>query len=341
VSRARLHPFFYILPAAVTLAGPSAVPARPTAPVAVPEFAVLAELLRERQGIDLGGPAGDDRGSASLPHFQLFGSGEGPPLGAFEEHADGTIYLAYLPPLGPDWYDVGRADDTEESRNRVIPVGRGRRRFADAQLRNVRLDQWKSPDRAFPGGRAPVPRWLAFPLPLVDSCVADRARLAALEAGQEERGHGARAVIALVRRGIEGTVVARLRRRLASPRCIRRRAADWGTALAAVAGARAQLAVARATPPLPGAGDYCFRDVVSKLDPILGNSGPPEWQTILPVDSRSADESQENGQRRRNPDRALDAPGNHAVSSAGAAIRAVRTSRTARSPGSSRRRTAS
>jgi len=314
VSRARLHPFFYILPVAVTLAGPSAVPARSTAPVAVPEFAVLAELLRERQGIDLGGPAGDDRGSASLPHFQLFGSGEGPPLGAFEEHADGTIYLAYLPPLGPDWYDVGRADDTEESRNRVIPVGRGRRRFADAQLRNVRLDQWKSPDSAFPGGRAPVPRWLAFPLPLVDSCAADRARLAALEAGQEERGHGARAVIALVRRGIEGTVVARLRRRLASPRCIRRRAADWGTALAAVAGARAQLAVARATPPLPGAGDYCFRDVVSKLDPILGNSGPPEWQTILPVDSRSADESHENGQRRRNPDRALDAPGNHAVS---------------------------
>src|SRR3989442_13938076 len=87
VSRARLHPFFYILPVAVTLAGPSAVPARSTAPVAVPEFAVLAELLRERQGIDLGGPAGDDRGSASLPHFQLFGSGDGPPVAAFEEHA--------------------------------------------------------------------------------------------------------------------------------------------------------------------------------------------------------------------------------------------------------------
>src|SRR2546430_11756694 len=225
-----------------------------------------------------------------------------------------ALPISYLPPLGPDWYDVGRADDTEESRNRVIPVGRGRRRFAAAQLRNVRLDQWKSPDSAFPGGRAPVPRWLAFPLPLIDSCAADRARLAALEAGQEERGHGARAVIALVRRGIEGTVVARLRRRLASPRCIRRRAADWGTALAAVAGARAQLAVARATPPLPGAGDYSFRDVVSKLDPILGNSELPEWQTILPVDSRSADESQENRQRRRNPDRALDAPGNHAVS---------------------------
>ena len=313
MSRAR-HPWFYTLPVALTLAGPRAVPARPIAPVAVPEFAVLAELLRERQGIDLGGPAGDDHGSASVPHFQQFGTGEGGPLAAFEEHADGTIYLAFLPPVGPEWYDVGRADDTEESRDRVIPVGRGRRRFADAQQRNVRLDHWESPNSAFPAGRAPVPRWLAFPLPLVDSCAADRARLAALEAGQEERGHGARAVIGLVRRGIERAFGARLRRRLASPRCIRRRAADWGTALAAVAGARAQLAVARATPPLPGAGDYCFRDVVSKLDPILGNSGPPEWQTILPVDSRSADESQENGQRRRNPDRALDAPGNHAVS---------------------------
>jgi len=312
VSRAR-HPWFYTLPVALTLAGPRAVPARPIAPVAVPEFAVLAELLRERQGIDLGGPAGDDRGSASVPHSQQFGTGEGGPLAAFEEHADGTIYLAYLPPVGPEWYDVGRADDTEESRDRVIPVGRGRRRFADAQQRNVRLDHWESADSAFPAGRAPVPRWLAFPLPLVDSCAADRARLAALEAGQEERGHGARAVIGLVRRGIERAFGARLRRRLASPRCIRRRAADWGTALAAVAGARAHLAVARATPPLPGAGDYCFRDVVSKLDPIFGNSGPPEWQTILP-DSRSVDDSQENGQRRRNPDRPLDAAGNHAVS---------------------------
>jgi len=119
---------------------------------------VLAELLRERQGIYLGGPAGDDRGSESLPHFQLFGTGQGPPLAAFEEHADGTIYLAYLPPLGPDWYDVGRADDTEESRNRVIPVGRDRRRFADAQQRNVRRDEWVSPARAFPAGRAPVPQ---------------------------------------------------------------------------------------------------------------------------------------------------------------------------------------
>ena len=76
MSRAR-HPWFYTLPVALTLAGPRAVPARPIAPVAVPEFAVLAELLRERQGIDLGGPAGDDRGSASVPHSQQFGTGEG------------------------------------------------------------------------------------------------------------------------------------------------------------------------------------------------------------------------------------------------------------------------
>src|SRR5439155_977965 len=117
------------------------------------------------------------------------------------------------------------------------------------------------------------------------------------EARQAERAHGARALIALVRRPVERTVLERLRRRLASPACRRRRAPDWGTALAAVAGARAQLGVARATPPLPGAGDYCFRDVVSKLDPVLGNSGPPEWQSILPVDSRSAEEDQENGQR--------------------------------------------
>src|SRR5439155_1050569 len=171
VSRAR-HPWFYTLPVALTLAGPRAVPARPIAPVAVPGFAVLAGLLRERQGIDLGGPAGDDHGSASVPHFQQFGTGEGGPLAAFEEHADGTIYLAFLPPVGPEWYDVGRADDTEESRDRVIPVGRGRRRFADAQQRNVRLDHWESPNSAFPAGRAPVPRWPAFPLPLVDSCAA-------------------------------------------------------------------------------------------------------------------------------------------------------------------------
>ena len=78
MSRAR-HLSFYTLPVALTLAGPRAVPApaHPPAPVAVPEFAVLAELLRERQGIDLGGPSGDDHGSPSLPHFQLFGVGEG------------------------------------------------------------------------------------------------------------------------------------------------------------------------------------------------------------------------------------------------------------------------
>jgi len=312
VSRPRPYSvFFCIFPVALILAGPGTGPARPPA---VPEFAVLAELLRERQGIDLGAPVADDRGSESVPHFQLFGTDEGTPLAAFEEHADGTVYLAYLAPTGPEWYDVGRADDTEESRNRVIPVGRGRRRFADAQQHNVRLDKWASPARAFPADRGPVPQWLVFPLPLLDSCAADRARLVALEARQAERAHGARALIALVRRPVERTVLERLRRRLASPACRRRRAPDWGTALAAVAGARAQLGVARATPPLPGAGDYCFRDVVSKLDPVLGNSGPPEWQTILPVDSRSAEEDQENGQRRADPDRPLDAPGNHAVS---------------------------
>src|SRR2546430_17683591 len=64
-----------------------------------------------------------------------------------------ALPISYLPPLGPEWYDVGRADDTEESRNRVIPAGRGRRRFADAQQHNVRLDKWASPARAFPADR--------------------------------------------------------------------------------------------------------------------------------------------------------------------------------------------
>src|SRR5207244_11682792 len=109
--------------------------------------------------------------------------------------------------------------------------------------------------------------------------------------------------IALARRPVQRTVPEPWRRSLASPACRRRRAPDWGTALAAVAGARRQLGVARATPPLPGAVDYCFRDVVSKLDPVLGNSGPPEWQTILPVDRRPAEEDQEDGQRRPDPDR--------------------------------------
>src|SRR6184192_4025365 len=126
--------------------------------------------------MDLGAPVADDRGSESVPHFQLFGTDESAPLAAFEEHADGTVYLAYLPPVVPEWYAVGRAADTEESRDRVIPVGRDRRRFADAQQRNVRRDKWASPARAFPAGRAPVPQWLAVPLPLLDPCAADRAR---------------------------------------------------------------------------------------------------------------------------------------------------------------------
>lgn len=281
--------------------------------VVVPEFAALAELLRQRQGITLGTPVGDDAADGPLVHFQRFAdSDETGTRATFEEHSNGTVYLSFAPAAGPRWYDVLHADDTEEFRDRAIAVGRGRRRFADVLEDNVNEATWVPTGDAFPPGRGAAARWLTFALPVLDPCAADRARLAALEAATDTTGES-HSLLARIHRAVERALAGRLRHRLAGLACRRRPTRDWLAALTARDETRPGV-VPRTTPPLPASGDYCFRDVVSKLDPLLGNSGPPEWQTLLPVDSGTGGVASENGQRRLYPEHRPGAPGNHVVS---------------------------
>ena len=161
----------------------------------------IVQLLHANQGIDLGAPAGAAESTSSLLYLQRFQSSEAI-VNSVERHADGTAYASYTTPLGPDWYDVARADDAEDTRERVIPAGRGVRRFSDVRAANVNDARWLPPDRAFPPGRGPAPRWVTIHLPLIP----------------------------------------------------------------------------RATTPLARSGDYCSRDVVSVLEPLLSlfdpNAGP-------------------------------------------------------------------
>src|SRR5437667_291020 len=167
----------------------------------VPRRNDIVQLLHANQGIDLGAPAGAAESTSSLLYLQRFQSSEAI-VNSVERHADGTAYASYTTPLGPDWYDVARADDAEDTRERVIPAGRGVRRFSDVRAANVNDARWLPPDRAFPPGRGPAPRWVTIHLPLIP----------------------------------------------------------------------------RATTPLARSGDYCSRDVVSVLEPLLSlfdpNAGP-------------------------------------------------------------------
>ncbi len=63
--------------------------------------------------------------------------------------------------------------------------------------------------------------------------------------------------------------------------------------------------IREATPPLPTTGAYCFRDTWSPVN--IG--GPPEWQTILPINNSG----KENGQRKLDPDNPVSASGNHFI----------------------------
>ena len=222
----------------VTLGGSAQEPGRNGQDA--PGLGDIVQLLQANQGIVLGAPAGSAESTSSLRYLQRFQSSEAM-VNSVERHADGTAYASYAPPLGPDWYDVARADDAEDTRERLIPAGRGRRRFSDVRAANVNDARWLPPDRAFPRGRGPAPRWVTIHLPLTP----------------------------------------------------------------------------RATLPLARSGDYCSRDIVSVLDPLLGlfdpDAGPPEWTTILPRNWSLAGREMNNGQRKYHPDLPLVWPGNHRV----------------------------
>src|SRR5690349_4483410 len=111
---------------AVTLGGSAQEPRRNGQDA--PSLGEILQLLQANQGIELGIPAGAAESTSSLLHLQRFHPSEAI-VNSVEWHSDGTAYATYAPPLGPDWYDVARADDAEDTRERLIPAGRGRRRF--------------------------------------------------------------------------------------------------------------------------------------------------------------------------------------------------------------------
>src|SRR6266568_6854387 len=165
----------------VTLGGSAQEPHRNGRDAAVetssapPRLGDIVQLLQANQGIVLGAPAGSAESTASLLYLQRFQSSEAM-VNSVERHADGTAYASYTTPLGPDWYDVARADDAEDTRERVIPAGRAMRRFSDVRAANVNDARWLPPDRAFRPGRGPAPRWVTIHLPLTPRATIPLAR---------------------------------------------------------------------------------------------------------------------------------------------------------------------
>ena len=256
---------------------------------ATTEMEPLLSLVERNQGIRLGSAVDGDRTSRTLPHFQLLRErgGGAATLNSLERHPDGTVYLSYTAPVSPAWYDVRRADDAEDTRSDPIATGHGARAFVELQADNLDDARWLAAGRAFPPGLGPAPRWLVIPLPPVDPCAAHRGDL------------------------------AQLARRLAGAGCRPIPVAGWSAFFAAASQAQVNGLVPHATTPLSGSGDYCSRQVVSTLDPILRvlnpNSGPPGWTTVLaknwPVDGRERN----NGERKYYADLPLRWPGNHYV----------------------------
>ena len=269
----------------------------------------------------LGSPAGTAESTSSLPYFRLFRPSAAI-VNSVELHMDGTVYVSYTPPRAPEWYVVGRADDAEDTRDRAIHTGRRMRRFSDVQAANAADTTWLPPERAFPPGRGPAPRWVALRLSSVDSCASDRARLTRLRGGEARASRG---IAARVVEWIRQRELARLAHRLASVRCRPNPAPDWTALLSSPPAHQTDVlaSVPGATTPLVNSGDYCSRDVVSKLDPLLGifdpNVGPPEWTTILPRNwalpqpGESGPREPDNGQRKYRPTLPLRWPGNHYV----------------------------
>lgn len=232
-----------------------AQPFQPPSPLL--EFVALASLLGIRQEITLGiaitPDLTPDTSGGNLVHFQRFQEEGNPIPNTVEMHADGTIYVAYTPSLGPVWYDTFDANENDDYKNNLIRAGSaGSLPFSQLKASNLNETNWVPSSQAFPPGRAPAPRWAKFSPPA---------------------GVGP---------------------------------ANWLDFLT-TSGSVEQIrrVIREATPPLPTTGDYCFRDTWSPVN--IG--GPPEWQTILPINTPGKD----NGQRKFDPDNPVNAPGNHFI----------------------------
>jgi hypothetical protein len=284
---------------------------RQQAPVPVSEFAEISQALEARQGIDVGSAQAPDAPSRFLIRFQPFAAEAGSAASSFEEHADGTIYLAYLAPTWPRWYDVSRAEDREGPREEPLTTARGRESFARLLAANTDSTTWRASKAAFPPGRGPQPRWLQFREPTADPCAVDRARLAALESqrSKEPRSRVAK-VFNHLARPVRQWQVSHLHRRLSSAACRPRRVADWEALSSQPQHLLPADVVPNSTWPLARAGDYCFRDVVSPLD--LLKTGPPAWQTMLPDGTAAGGVN--DGAKTFLRDRPVDSAGNHYVS---------------------------
>jgi hypothetical protein len=281
-------------------------------PQAVPEFAGIARALRQRQGIDVGGAVAPDQPGDSLIRFQQFGGPTSMGRATFEEHPDGTIYLAYVAPRWPAWYDVSKAEDREGPRERPLATAVGRRPLAALLATNGDSIMWRPAAQAFPRGSAPQPRWLRFQEPTTDPCAADRSHLAALERDLAQRPRSRLGRLLLqVKEPFQRIEILRLSRELSTPACQPRRIAQWATLFTRPDPHLLAMVVPRATRPLEHVGDYCFRDVVSPFD--LFKTGPPSWQTILPDGAFANRRDGDNGAKRLDPERVVQAVGNHLV----------------------------
>jgi hypothetical protein len=138
-----------------------------------PEFCAVAELLSNRQGIAIGAATTRDirRPTGNLVHFQLFEMpSQAGAVHSVEMHSDGCIYVAYVSPSWPRWYDSSVANDASSSQGVIIPQavapGRTPKTFRQLKDSNVEVAGWVSPGDAMPVGRRPIPKWFKLCVPV-------------------------------------------------------------------------------------------------------------------------------------------------------------------------------
>jgi LGFP repeat len=132
----------------------------------VDEFALVAQILRERQDAWIGIPTSADSSGNNLLHFQTFADVGPTPTNSLEMHEDGTVFVAYTAPLSPTWYDMYFAADMDLWLTTILrPWAQDFRTFQTLKNENVDVAKWRDPladpdgGGAFPSWRGSAPRW--------------------------------------------------------------------------------------------------------------------------------------------------------------------------------------